>query len=481
MFKKADERFEIIRQKFIDNGSSVDMIEKAYNLAKLLHKDQKRKDGQPYISHPVEVAIILSRLDFDEEVISGALLHDVVEDCGFTLEQIAREFNNNVAQMVDCVSAIDHEKYIFNKNDVFEDEDFEKASIEEQSFKKLIAIGKENPLGFCIKFADRLHNLSTIESFDYNKQLEKVKETEKWIIPIAKILNSEYFYRELKNECFKIVHRFDGQHYLAQYNAFHELNTETIKDIKVKFNDAFSTSYVKQIIVGDVKEYKVFEDLSKMFKNLNIAKISQGQILKVTNYNIYLLYENENYNEIISDILNRISNKIGGVVKIIDARVGNFTKKPYYQLEDKYKNKFNLYVMSKDDYYVLRNGTLDGRNSQFIDEDNIDTLGDDLIRVYTKSGDSKFVAAGSSVLDVAFKIHKDLGLGFKYAIINDSKTKVPPYSKVYEGDKIEIVVDRDEGGKIIKNASLKWFAYVNSDLAKKCLIKEFEKKMQEKK
>ena len=80
------------------------------------------------------------------------------------------------------------------------------------------------------------------------------------------------------------------------------------------------------------------------------------------------------------------------------------------------------------------------------------------------------------MLDFAFKIHRDIGFGFKYATINGSKTKIPPYEKLYENDKVEIFVERDDEGNIIKNPELKWFAYVNTDFAKKCLIKHFENK-----
>ena len=220
MFSKIDERFKILLDDSFENGMQCEIIEKAYLFAKELHKEQKRKDGTPYLSHPVEVALILAKLGFNEDVVSAALLHDVVEDCGVTVKEIETKFNSVVAQLVDCVSAIDKERFVFDKDDLYESTEFEKASIEEQSFKKLIAIGKKNPLGFIIKFADRLHNLRTIDSFDYSKQLEKVKETEKWIIPIAKILNTEYFYRSLKNECFKIKYKYDGVEFFSQYNNY---------------------------------------------------------------------------------------------------------------------------------------------------------------------------------------------------------------------------------------------------------------------
>lgn len=475
MFREIDKRFSLILDKLGKTGSTK-LIEKGYNLAKELHREQLRKDGTPYLSHPVEVALILSDLGFDENVICAALLHDVVEDCNYELEDITRNFNRKIAEMVDCVSAIDKEKFVFDKEDLFESEDFKKASIEEQSFKKLIAIGKKNPLGFCIKFADRLHNLRTIEIFDYSKQLEKVKETEKWIIPIAKILNAEYFYRSLKNECFKIIHKYDGIGFFEQYKSYHQSNANNIKKLIIRLQEIFANTNVKEIKIKDVREYKVFEDLSMLLKKINVAKVSQGQILKVTNYNIYLLYEKEKYKDIIGIILGVLDKKLGEDIKVIDARIGNFTNKPFFQLEDKYKNKFNLYIMSTSDYIIQRNGTIDGQADDLMADYNLDNLDIDLIKIKTRSGEIKYVPIGSTALDFAFKIHREIGFAFKYAIINNSKTKSPPYTKLYDGDQVEIVVEKNNDGEIVNNAELKWLAYVNTDIAKKLLIKEFEKR-----
>jgi len=477
MYSEIDKTFNLIKQEFIANDISTKLICKAYEMAKLLHAGQRRKDGNLYVSHPVEVAKILSHLGFDENVVSAALLHDVVEDCDCSLETIQKEFNNQVAEMVDCVSAIDNTKFIFDKDDVFEDEEFQKASIEEQSFKKLIAIGKKNPLGFCIKFADRLHNLRTIESFDYSKQLEKVKETEKWIIPIAKTLGTEYFYRTLKNECFKIKHKYDGEEFFNHYNDYHKSNLQNIVEMQNNLEKVLFNSSIDIVKIKNVREYKVFEDLQALVKNLNVSKVSQGQILKVTNYNVYLLYKSRSKaTDVIDEVINTINKRMQGV-NIIDVKIGTFTGKMYFQIEDKYKNKFNIYIENVADYALQRNGTLDGQFLNLIDDDNLDNLEIEQIKVKTRSNESKYIPMNSTVLDFAFKIHKDLGFGFKYAIINDSKTKLPPHTKLFEGDKVNIIVDKDDNGKIINNAKLKWFAYVNTEHAKKCLIKHFESRL----
>ena len=125
-----DERFNLILDKAKQNYLPTDIISKAYQKARTLHKEQLRKDGTPYISHPVEVALILAKLDFDENVICGALLHDTIEDCGYTPEQMKKDFNSVIFELVDCVSAIDNTKYVFDKNNIYEDENFVKSSAE---------------------------------------------------------------------------------------------------------------------------------------------------------------------------------------------------------------------------------------------------------------------------------------------------------------------------------------------------------------
>ena len=136
-----------------------------------------------------------------------------------------------------------------------------------------------------------------------------------------------------------------------------------------------------------------------------------------------------------------------------------------------------MYILSKNDYFLQRNGVLDGHQSELIDDDNLDNLDAELIKVKTRSGDIKYIAKGSTALDFAFKIHRDLGFGFKYAIINNSKTKSPPYTKLFEGDIVDIVVSKNDKDEIENQCQLKWLAYVNTDVAKRCLIKYFDKKL----
>lgn len=472
MFDEIDKRFECLIEVAKSNDLPIEMIDKAYLKAKDLHKFQTRKDGTPYISHPVEVALILAKLGFDENVIAGALLHDTIEDCGYTANEMKTDFNEIVFRLVDCVSAIDKTKYVFDKDNIYEDPEFLKSSAEEQTFKKLITLGKENPCGFAIKFADRLHNLRTIATFDYAKQLEKVRETEKWVLPIAKALKSEYFYRAIKNECFKIENQQTIKPFLEHYAIYHNSNQKNIENLYFRFKEIFANSSVRTIKIKNVREYKVFEDLMKLYKKVDFTKVSQGQILKVANYNIYMLYQDVSHKKALTEVVNLLQLKTK--FKIIDIKIGGFTGKMYMEVEDEYKNKYHIYVLTENEYTMVKVGTADGQNLDKIDEDNINELDVDLIKVKTRSGEIKYIAKGSTVLDFAFKIHRDIGFAFKYAIVNNSKTKLPPYTKLNDGDKVEIITDKDINGKSKNNAQLKWLAYVNTELAKKVLIKYFE-------
>lgn len=474
MLDEVDKRFLLIKKILLDSGSDVEIVEKAYDCAKKLHSGQLRKDGLPYISHPVEVAIILAEQGFDKEVICAGLLHDVVEDCSCTITELKENFSEKVANLVDAVSAIDKGEYVLNDDEIFEDKEFLKSSMEEQTFNKLIAFGRKNPLAFCIKFADRLHNLRSIGIFPKAKQIEKVKETEQWILPLAKILNSEYFFRNIKNECFKIVNKTKDYNFFDHYNDYHKSNKKQFEYILTKLKETFSKSFLTDIIGSDVLEYKVFDDITKVIKVNDIRRISQGQLLRVANYNIFLL-TNKPKNQAIKEFLDKMKSKLSMLGKVTDANIGSFTKNIYFQFQDEIKNKYNIYIMSLTEYRKQMIGTLDGQI--LIDEESSHNISNEFIRVKTRSGEVKYVSASSTALDFAFKVHKDIGFAFSYAIINDSKSKLPAYTKLYDGDKVEIICETEESGQLKNVAQLRWLAYVNTDFSKKILIKYFERKL----
>ena len=155
-------------------STDISMIEKAYKVASEAHEGQKRKSGEPYIIHPICVAIILAELELDKEKIMVLLLHDVVEDVETTHEDIVRDFGEEVAQLVDGVTKLGQLSY---SKDKFE--------VQAENLRKMfLAMAKDIRVSL-IKLADRLHNMRTMQFMRPEKQKEKSRETMDIYAPIA--------------------------------------------------------------------------------------------------------------------------------------------------------------------------------------------------------------------------------------------------------------------------------------------------------
>ena len=132
--------------------------------------------------------------------------------------------------------------------------------------------------------------------------------------------------------------------------------------------------------------------------------------------------------------------------------------------------------ISLEDYILMRNGTTDGTDIDLLDEENLSGgIVENYIDVYTRSGELIKMPEGSTVLDFAFKIHDDLGLACKYALINNSPNRQPLYTRLVNNDKVRLVTQQDDTGYSVPCAKLRWLAYVNTERAKKSLIKYFER------
>lgn len=458
----------------------------AFNLAEKLHNGQMRKDGTPYISHPVAVAKILAELDFDSEMIAAALLHDVVEDCGCTISEIREAFDENVANIVDAVTAIEENETSIK--DIFYDENFKKESLDDQTFNKLISFGKQNKLAFYIKFADRLHNLRTIESFSEYKQVEKVKETQKWIIPLAYLLRSKYFYDNLKDECYKILNRELYGDLCGRYNRYFDSCISHINDlcdnINYKANNYFAKkeySYSKIIIERDTL-YSLCERMKKHLEINSIKHIRRNSFNRMPTVKLYFIFNGNTKDNIFHLVYEMFD---AGVLND-DLKVIGYEKNDRYGLhylivQDRSLIKYRITAMTMEQYILMRNGTTDSSEIDLIDDNIIGDIAKRYITVKTRSGEHIRLPENSTVLDFAFKVHNDLGLSCKYALINKSPNPKPPYTRLVEGDQVVVYNETDSKTGLLKPiAEIRWFAYVNSENAKKVLIKYFEKKYAEK-
>lgn len=465
-----------LEQKHLLN---IDLVIKAYKIASFLHRNQKRKDGKPYIVHPLEVAIILEELDFNADIIASAILHDVVEDCGYTLDEIAQNLNKNVAQIVDAVTSIE---------DYDQSEEFGKLDAENKTYQKLLSIGKANRFAFFIKFADRLNNLRTISCFPKYKQIEKVKETEKWLLPILKIFKANYLYNAINNECFLITSANRLEKFLFRYDKYQKQNENNFIFANNFINDGLQNTIVKnkskvnlkKVIMQDVLPKEAYDNLTQN-RTMEAEELSNFRTHLFSNYpykKIFLIFDEDNdKKEILSCVFDFLFENT--TEKYLT--VTNFKRNDEFDyrtliLTDRYKNKYELYLFTEREYIKYNNGTIDGAEIEHI-EDNITKVDSNYIKVYTPNDEEVYLPEGSTVLDFAFKIHNDIGFSCMYAHLNGSPSKTPIYMKLSNNDKINLICAQDEETGHKQNiAQIRWLTYVNTENARKNLAKYFENK-----
>ena len=175
-------------------SDDISMIEKAYKVADEAHKEQKRKSGEPYIIHPLCVAIILADLEMDKETIAGGLLHDVVEDTKMTLDDLTREFGSEVSFLVDGVTKLTQLNW-----------DKDKVEIQAENLRKMFLAMAKDIRVIIIKLADRLHNMRTGQYWKPEKQKEKARETMEIYAPIADRLGISKIKIELDDLSLKFL------------------------------------------------------------------------------------------------------------------------------------------------------------------------------------------------------------------------------------------------------------------------------------
>ncbi|MCQ2750066.1 MAG: HD domain-containing protein, partial [Clostridia bacterium] len=189
-----EELFEKLKQKVLlyNPEQNFDLIDKAYNTAAKMHELQKRKSGEPYIIHPLSVAIIIAELELDQESIAAALLHDVVEDTVMTQEEIETEFGEEVAQIVEGVTKLTSITYQ-NATSV------DKEEIQAENYRRMFLAMSNDIRVILIKLADRLHNMRTLKYQPEDRQKAISKETLDIYAPLANRLGISKIKIELED------------------------------------------------------------------------------------------------------------------------------------------------------------------------------------------------------------------------------------------------------------------------------------------
>ena len=245
-FTPPEELYKELISRILTYHPSADitMIEKAYKVASEAHEGQKRKSGEPYIIHPLCVAIILADLELDKETIVAGLLHDAVEDTWMTYEEVEKEFGSEVALLVDGVTKLGQLSYSADK-----------VEVQAENLRKMFLAMAKDIRVILIKLADRLHNMRTLQYMRPEKQQEKARETMDIYAPIAMRLGISKIKVELDDLSLKYLKPdvyYDLVHKVALRKSEREQFVGAIvKEVKKHMDDA----NIKAQVDGRVKHF----------------------------------------------------------------------------------------------------------------------------------------------------------------------------------------------------------------------------------
>ena len=270
---------ELVAQfKSYNPHADTSMLEKAYRFAQNAHKDQKRETGEPYFNHCVAVAQILLDFNLDEETICAGLLHDTVEDTGVTAEDLKREFNKDVAHMVQGVTKISDLKFSSTDEETVE------------NWRKMLIAVAEDVRVILIKLADRTHNMRTMDVMPPEKQKFKSYETITLYAPLAQRLGMFTIKTELEDLAFKYLHPAEFKDLVEQVEKRTADREATLNEFKRHLEPALKEENIDYRLLSRAKNYySIYRKMQK--QKLSFAEIQDSLGVRIITKNLSDCYK----------------------------------------------------------------------------------------------------------------------------------------------------------------------------------------------
>ena len=482
--EEYNDRFdEFIEQVKTNSQYDCKMIERAYNLAKDAHKNQRRRSGEPYIMHPVAVAKILFDFGMDNECIVGALLHDVVEDTEFNIDFIKRNFGEDVALLVDGVTKLGQIPLSTREE------------VQAENIRKMFIAMNQDVRVIIIKLADRLHNMRTLEHMPDYKQREKSLETLEIYAPIAHRLGIRAIKEELEDLAIRYLDPIAYKEIENNLSMKTEEGEVFLREIKEQINAKIApvmsnsqiTSRVKSVHGIFRKVYIKGKDFDEIFDIYAVRIIVDSMIdcynaLGIVHdmftplpgrFKDYISTPKPNmYQSLHTTVICK------GVPFEIQIRTWEMHRTAEYGIAAHWKYKLGKSGKDKlDSSLTWIKGMLETGDQAENAEDMVSSIKGDLsideIFVFTPKGDVKSLPKGSTVIDFAYAIHSAVGNKMVGAKV-DGRI-VPLDTKVKTGQIVEVLTSNQQG----KGPSRDWLNIVKTGEARSKIRAWFKKERRE--
>ena len=470
-------------------SDDLSMIEKAYQLADNAHKDQKRKSGEPYIIHPLCVAIILADLEMDKETIAAGLLHDVVEDTVYTEEQLAEIFGKEVALLVDGVTKLTQLSWSADK-----------VEMQAENLRKMFLAMAKDIRVIIIKLADRLHNMRTLQYMRPEKQKEKARETIEIYSPLADRLGISKIKIELDDLALRYLEPNVYKELEEKIALTSEARQKFIDDIIAEIKTHMENAEIRCEVNGRVKHFfSIYKKMLNQHKTLDqIYDIFAVRIIVDSVKDCYaaLGVIHEMYKPIPGRFKDYIAMPKPNMYQSLHTTLIGTNGQPFeiqirtFEMHRtaeygiaahwKYKESGSGQVAAGDEAKKLswlrqilewQRDMSDNKEFMTLLKSDLD-LFSDTVFCFTPSGDVKNLPNGSTPIDFAYSIHSAVGNKMVGAKVNGKL--VPIDYVIQNGDRIEVITSQNS-----KGPSRDWLSIVKSTQAKNKINQWFRSELKE--
>ena len=473
-------------------STDISLIEKAYKTADTAHKGQVRKSGEAYIIHPLCVAIILAELELDKETIVAGLLHDVVEDTVMTVEEIASEFSEEIALLVDGVTKLGQLSY-----------DADKVEVQAENLRKMFLAMAKDIRVILIKLADRLHNMRTLKYMTPEKQKEKARETMDIYAPIAQRLGISKIKIELDDLSLKYLEP-EAYYDLVEKVALRKsVRDDYVQSLVKEVSKHIENAGIKAQIDGRAKHFfSIYKKMVNQHKTLD--QIYDLFAIRIIVDNVKDCYAalgviHEMYKPIPGRFKDYIAMPKPNMYQSLHTTLIGPTGQPFeiqirtFEMHRtaeygiaahwKYKEAANnggtvATTKSEEEKLSWLRQILEWQKDMSDNKEFMSLLKSDLnlfsdtVFCFTPSGDVKNLPTGSTPVDFAYIIHSAVGNKMIGAKVNGKL--VPIDYEIQNGDRIEIITSQNS-----KGPSRDWLNIVKSTQAKNKINQWFRSELKE--
>ncbi len=459
-------------------GPQIEQIIEAYEYGAAAHEGQKRKSGEPYISHPVAVAQILADIHLDSQAIIAAILHDVVEDTSVSITDVEEKFGEEIALLVDGVSKLDQIQFR------------SRAEAQAESFRKMMLAMIEDIRVILVKLSDRLHNMRTLDAMSVEKRKYIARETLDIYAPIANRLGIHRMKIELEDLSFRHLYPFRYRVIANSLNKTKGSHKQIVRRISDEFSKALKSEGINAEVVGREKHlYSIYKKMQEKNRMLSDVADVYGFRIIVDDVNAcyqtlglvhglykpmpgrfkdYIAIPRQNgYQSLHTTLFGPKGLPLEVQIRTQQMdRVAETGVASHWQYKADDKTDASPQRRAREWLTSLAELQRSGTSEEFLESVKVD-LFPDKIYVFTPKGDIMPLPKGATAVDFAYAVHTDVGNRCVAAKVD--RVLVPLRTRLENGQTVEVVTSRGS------TPNPNWLSFVRTAKARSAIRNHMKK------